>query len=351
MMLTSLIVVAQLTGAAPPEAVLLSNPTEEAAAPAVSPDGDEAAWEVVVPDGRELRRYSLKKKRFLTPPTSEAPLRSFGWTGNAKKPLVAAYDNDDRWSVRIGGKEPASPSAASDLHPTVSADGKWVAFVSGRSGAGDVYVTSATKTNQSPRRLSSSPLPELRPRWSPDSSQLAFIRMTERGRQLVVLSGVNGTAAAQERVAADEREGVLGISWRPDGKQLAFYGRDWSVGTAVYTVDPGLGGGSKVLSDVAPQPDGPAWVPDGKGGWLMVVVQKDQLVGIDAMGTQNVFETGTFGHGTVAGGSLTGRGVLVFTALGRVGDNKNDARYRKVYSWTVPMGAKSKDDGGMPDFR
>jgi len=150
-----------------------------------------------------------------------------------------------------------------------------------------------------------------------------------------VMSGVNG-GKLQERVAVDERDGPLTLSWRPDGKQLAFFGRDWSVGTALYTLNPDMGGASKVLGDVSQQPGGPAWLPDGKGGHNLLVVRNDALVVIDKLGEQTVLNPGAFGIGEVAAGVIGRRTTVVFTALGLTADENADPRYRKVYKWVVP---------------
>ncbi len=330
-LLTTLII------AAPPGAPAraISAPTEEACHIQLDARSGEVAWEVITRSGRQLRRHNIAKNRPIAPPKASAPARQMGWTKVTRKPLVNTLTNSGRWAVQIGGKEPASPSAASDIHGVVSPDRKTVAFVSGRSGQGDIYLTPSTKANQSPRRLSSSALPDVHPTWSPTGSHLAFLRITDRGRQLVVMSGVNG-GKLQERVAVDERDGPLTLSWRPDGKQLAFFGRDWSVGTALYTLNPDMGGASKVLGDVSQQPGGPAWLPDGKGGHNLLVVRNDALVVIDKLGEQTVLNPGAFGIGEVAAGVIGRRTTVVFTALGLTADENADPRYRKVYKWVVP---------------
>lgn len=337
--------------AAPPPAVLISAPDEEAMHPAVSNDGGEAAWDVLTGSGaRQVRRYNLLRGRAVAPPRGTDSALGLRWTRNARKPIVNVLTDEGRWALQMGGEEPASPSAASDLHAAVSPDRSLVAFVSGRSGKGDIYVTDANRTNQSPRRLSSSALPDVAPVWSPDSASLSFVRLTERGRQLIVLTGVQGDGSAAERVAADEREGALWPSWRPDGQELAFYGRDWSVGTALYRVNPQGGGASKILSDVVPQAGGPAWLPDGDG-FALIVVRGDELVAVDSLGTPTRLETGTFGHGEVRGAVIKGERTLIFTALGLAGDEGADVRHRKVYRWVWPVAASAGEDSGLPPFQ
>jgi hypothetical protein len=331
-----------LSTTAPPPAQQISQaPEEDASNIRVDAQTGEAAWEAVVRDGRNIRRYDVGRGRAVKPAKSKTPVRSPDWTKSQKAPLVNALTEGGRWALQVKGQEPASPSAASDLHGTVSPDRKSIAFISGRSGQGDVYVTAANQSNQSPKRLSSTPLPEALPTWSPDGKHLAYVRLTDRGRQLIILSGADGSQSPQERVAADEREGTLFVAWRPDGKQLGFFGRDWSVGSAFYTVNPELGGATKVLGDVEPQWNGPSWLPDGRGGWVTILVRHGELLAIDSLGEQTVLQTGAFGVSEVAAAVIKGRRTLVFSALGLTSDEKLTPRYRKVYTWVWPTEAAS----------
>ncbi|MBC7771342.1 MAG: PD40 domain-containing protein, partial [Pyrinomonadaceae bacterium] len=62
-----------------------------------------------------------------------------------------------------------------DVMPTVSPDGKRVAFASNRSGSWDVYVM--TSSGGQAVQVTSDPAHELHPSWSPDGTQLVFSRM------------------------------------------------------------------------------------------------------------------------------------------------------------------------------
>ena len=318
-----------MLSAPPPQ--LLSDPAEEASTPHVEASG-LVSWDAMTEHGQAVRHVQLGKKiKTLRPPQGEAPMRGLGWTKGGNKPLVHVL-HEGRWSLQVGGKEPASPSAASDLMAAVSPDRQWVAFVSGRSGKGDLYVTRADQTNQPPKRVATSALPDLAPAWSPDGDSMAFLRVTEQGRVLVILSGLKGGAELQERIAADERAGVLSHSFSPDGEQLAFIGRDWNIGTALYTVNPKMGGANKVLADVMPTDVGPGWIKTGDS-YSMIVLRKDRVVAVDESGEQKVLETGTFGHGAVAAATVAGQRTLILTAMGVRGDEDADLRKRKVYRW------------------
>ena len=317
MISTTLIALSLLLLAAPPpgtHARPISPPAEEVFHPRLDPHGGAVSWEVHRGGERVVLVGSLSGKSRPNPVRGAgASVRDYAFGSSAKRAVLTTRLGDRRWVVHQGGSEPAAPSAASDIHGTPSPDGRHVAFVSGRTGSGDIYVVPAGRPGESPRRLTQAPEPELYPVWSPDSTRLCFIRLTSSGYTLVVLSGATG-GKPEERVVADENTGPTAASWSPDGKSIAFYGRNWSRGTALYMVDVAFGLSRKVQDDVLIQRSGPAWLPDGQG--VVVVDAKDRLLKVALDGTASPLSTGTFGHGEVAAGRHGGDTVVVFTALG-----------------------------------
>ena len=319
-----------------PPATLLSDPSEEAQHLRFLEEDYLVTWEVVTANGREVRRYSLSRGHDLPIPGADSITRAYASTKDRRKPLLNQWTSDGRWVLHIGGRAPAAPSAASDIHGELSPDRSQLAFASGRSGAGDIYVTEARRTHQSPRRLTTHESPEFAPRWSPDGGSLAFIRATARGRQLQLLSSVSSSEAGSERTLSDERDGVLSFSWRPDGEQLAFFGRDWNVGVGLFRVDRTLGAAQRVLTDVQPQQGGPAWITDGNGGHLLLTIRNDQIVAITPAGEETVLETGTFGNMEVTGGVFRTKRVLLIIALGVQGNEAVDVSRTRVFQWQWP---------------
>jgi hypothetical protein len=332
------------TAAPPPPMIeLLSGPDEDAFGPRIATGKAEVLYEALTPDGRFIRRVGPKKKPLSVPPaelTGRTPL----FVGQ-KRLLANALTAEGRWAVQVDGKEPASASSASDLQAAVSPDGRWVAFVSGRSGSGDLYLTPADKVNSPPRRLSEGALAELSPAWSPDSSALAFVRVTPLGRTLVVVRGFIGGATATETVVVEERVGPLAASFRPDGQKLGFYARSWSSETTLYTVSATGGPSLPAVKGVIPQAGGPAWLPGKTGAWLAATRTNDTIVLVDPTGKLVTAETGAFGHAEVAAGYLGKDRVLVFTAAGLTspplpapGAPAEPRGYGRLglYRWTVP---------------
>jgi hypothetical protein len=304
-------------GAAATTPELLSGPDEDVFGLAVNGDLAEVFYEALTPDGRQVRRLQLKKKTAVRPtPAMELALRAPFWVG-AKKIGATALGGDARWAVRVEGKEPAAASSAADLSGSASPNGEWVAFISGRSGSGDLFIVPAGKTNQPPKRLSSGAMPELAPVWSPAGDQIAFLRASPRGRELVLIEGFAGGGTVSETVVADDRMAPIAVSFRPDGRALGFYSRDWSAETALVVMP--VEGGTPLFNQkgVVPQSQGPAWLEGDEGRWFAITVfTDDRVVALDQMGTPVVIETGLFGHQEVAAATFGGERTLLLAASG-----------------------------------
>lgn len=168
---------------------------------------------------------------------------------------IYALDPGRRTAVRL------TNDAADDRSPTLSRDGRWVAFVSNRDGADAIYVMAADGSGV--RRV---PLPAGRntqPLWSPDGRTLAFVSDAD---------GDEGPARPEVFVAAADGSRAVNVSqseaadgqpaWSPGSTRLAFVsdreGREriytvMADGTALAPLTPGTAAESS-----------PAWSPDGQ---------------------------------------------------------------------------------------
>lgn len=85
---------------------------------------------------------------------------------------------------------------AHDLMPSISPDGRRVAFASNRAGNWDVYVMAATGGQAV--QLTNDPSQEVSPSWSPDGKRLVFSRFGEMsGRWEMWVMDVNASASAE----------------------------------------------------------------------------------------------------------------------------------------------------------
>ena len=149
-----------------------------------------------------------------------------------------------------------------------------IAFISGRSGKGDVYLLDlAAKTTT---RLTQGEQPYLYPQWSPDGKRLAVIQGENENHDVYVLEP-GRTPPVPPKPFSSWRHDDLRPVWSPDGKRLAFYTnynpaddpRTWAIAVvAADGSDPTQGEGLAarvVATDVVPDIErGPAWMPDNR---------------------------------------------------------------------------------------
>lgn len=272
------------------ETQLTRGPEDEFPA-AASPDGT-ALLMVAARELGDMHREQLR----LVPIAGGEPVSLHAPRGRARNPSWApdgtwlVAESDARGFSDLVRMAPRPPDAAAEglaaaegaepvplatatqgnFEPSVSPDGKHVAFVSSREGDPEIYVMDADGANV--RRLTAFHKEDWAPQWSPDGGWIAFLSTREgRPRVFVVRPDGTGTRAVSGSAATgEERE----PAWSPDGRTLAFVGREAAGRARIWAVAIGDGGGADsagdgvgepvALTDGNGQDDQPAWSPDGK---------------------------------------------------------------------------------------
>ncbi len=121
-----------------------------------------------------------------------------------------------------------SPHDLTRIHfvsdPQISRDGRRVAFVvTVLSEEKDEYLSNiwiVDGTGGGPRRLTTGPLRDTAPRWSPDGTHLAFLaeRKLKEKALLYVMPAEDGEAIR----ITDFKNWVFAPAWSPDGTHLVF---------------------------------------------------------------------------------------------------------------------------------
>jgi YVTN family beta-propeller protein len=156
---------------------------------------------------------------------------------------------------------------------TWSPDGSRIAFSSLAAGSpaqscmpgGDatcptgLYVMNADGTNVS--QLTMDGLGEYQPSWSPDGSEIAFVRQVEPPDGLTGIFVMNADGSNVRKIASTTQGSDFAPSWSPDGSQVMFgsiRSEDW--GIFVANAD---GTGERAVLERRPYVDDPVWSPDG----------------------------------------------------------------------------------------
>lgn len=182
--------------------------------------------------------------------------------------LILSAANSGTWDIYAAdpngnGVARVAASIVNAREPSLSPDGKTLAFRSKRDGIWEIYTTPASggplaQLTHRPSSYSGAPV------WSPDGRKIAFEGMVN-GNLNVWTMNADGTQALD--LTLDSKTHDYSPAWSPDGQWIAF--TSWRTGTQqVFITDAscGVNNCKKTfnLSQNKFDDTAPAWSPDGK---------------------------------------------------------------------------------------
>ena len=137
-----------------------------------------------------------------------------------------------------------------------SPNGKWIAFVSDRTGRQEVWISDELGKN--PKKLSDADCDKSAITWAPDSKSLLWSGSDHKLRRVEIDSG-------NEEVTATTVTGSInGPQFSPDAKWLSYSKQDSLVRTHVWIKELATGQEHQITSDQFQISQGARWTPDGK---------------------------------------------------------------------------------------
>ena len=163
-----------------------------------------------------------------------------------------------------------------DDHPSVSPDGKLVAFTSNREDRNnwEIYIMEINGAN--PRRLTNNPGLDTEPTWSPDGQRLAFAS-ARNGQKFNIWTMDSKNGANLQQVTTNAAED-LEPAFSPDGSRIAFSRIVGDHEKDVFLINTD-GTGEAILRQQPGEDHDPTWSPDGTE-----VVITSEIAGTDPFG-------------------------------------------------------------------
>jgi len=201
-------------------------------------------------------------RKGVAEPATDSP-RSYGYPslspdGRRMAFAIAEGGNTDIWVLDLdrGSLTRLTSDAALDLRPSWTPDGERVTFASNRAGPMDLYWTKADGSEPE-KALLAAPLAQQPTSWSPDGRQLAYTEEDPKtGFDLWVLT-LDGRRIPFLRTPFDER----GATFSRDGRWLAYTSNE-SARDEIY-VRPFPGPGQKWQISTGGGSE-PVWARDGR---------------------------------------------------------------------------------------
>ncbi len=206
------------------------------AAPALAQDPEsESKKESAKDEKKKKKDLSLEPTRKVEFQTDEGTWLSLDAAPDGKSLVFEMLGDLYTLPIEGGSATRITEGMAYDSQPRFSPDGKWVAFVSDRDGADNVWIAQADGSE--PRKLSKEKSSSMiSPAWMPDSQYVLISKSTSRGLSVWMYhvdggSGLEVTKAKKPSGAAaagPARGGPsrMGATVSPDGRFLYFAQRN-----------------------------------------------------------------------------------------------------------------------------
>src|SRR5919197_3692671 len=180
----------------------------------------------------------------------------FDLAPNSRRIALSVHGEVFTAPVEEGDLRQITDGPARDRNVSYSPDGKWLAYVSDRSGREEIYVSAVDGAGEA-QKLTDLDALKFAYAWSPDSTQIAFTSSDDKLRVVTV-------ASEEAKELSASRYGNIGApAWSPDGKWIAFSRPDATRTSDVFLVPAG-GGEEKKVTFESFSESNPRFSPDGR---------------------------------------------------------------------------------------
>lgn len=236
--------------------------------PSISSDGktivyeeDFGLWKLDTATGKstqiKIDIASDDKENDVETITIHSDANGYDLSPSTKRAAISAHGEIFSIATERGDVERVTQSFSRETDPAWSPDGKWIAFVSDKTGRDEVWM--AHEDGNGLKQISDSDTEKHQIQWSPDSKVLIYGASDHKLYRYDMDSGK--TTA----IASGEAGNIQGAHFSPDGKWVAFAKLDHEMRPHVYIIastggtEHHVGNDDLLFSETAP-----VWTPDGK---------------------------------------------------------------------------------------
>jgi tricorn protease len=236
--------------------------------PSISSDGktivyeqDFVIWKLDVKTGKstpiKLNIVSDDKENDTETITVRNETESYDLSPSTKRAAVSAHGEIFSIATDHGDIQRVTQSFSRENAPSWSPDGKWIAFVSDKSGMDEVWMAHEDGTGL--KKLSEGDGEKSAIQWAPDSKALIYEASDHKLYRYELDGGKTSV------IASGEAGNVQGARFSPDGKWVAYSKLDHDLRPHVY-VALSTGGTERRVGndDLLFSENNPVWTPDGK---------------------------------------------------------------------------------------
>ncbi|HXS98736.1 MAG TPA: S41 family peptidase [Candidatus Limnocylindrales bacterium] len=181
---------------------------------------------------------------------------AFHLSPSNKRAAIAAHGEIFTVATDRGEPQRVTESAWREQDPRWSPNGKWIAFVSDRTGRQEVYISDELGKNA--KKLSDSDCDKSAITWAPDSATLVWSGSDHKLRRVDVASG------KEDVLVTNEAGPVQNPQFSPDGKWLAYSKADKLLRQHVWVRELASGQEHMIGGDDFLLSNGAKWSPDGR---------------------------------------------------------------------------------------
>ena len=185
--------------------------------------------------------------------TSEA--EEFDLSPSTKRAAIETHGEIFTIATDRGEVQRVTDTPWREHNPNWSPDGKWIAFVSDRTGREEVWI--ADEMGRNLKKLSDVDCDKQTIVWAPDSKSMLWSGSDHKLR-LVTLDGKT------EVVATGTAGNIQGPRFSPDGKWISYATQDGLLKSHVYVKGVGSTAEKEIGSDEFLVASGAKWTPDGR---------------------------------------------------------------------------------------